>query len=233
MGKRIIQQRRGKGSATHRVSEKAYSMNLRYPHEEGEAEIIRLENERGYTYPIAKLKMKNEVFFNVAVEGIKIGDKIMVGKNMPIERGNILPVGDVPIGASICNVEIRPYSRGQLVKSAGTSAQVTKKMPNGTIIILPSKKEKMIDNRARATIGTVAGAGRPEKPFIKAGNRWHVMKSKNKLYPRTSPVKMNSVNHPFGGGRGTNIGKSSIAPRNAPPGRKVGLIRPRKTGRGK
>jgi len=233
MGKRIIQQRRGKGSATHRVSEKAYAMNLRYPHQEGEAEIIRLENERGYTYPIAKLKLGNEIFFNIAVEGIKIGDKIMVGKNVPMEKGNITSLENIPIGTFICNVEIRPYSRGQLVKSAGTSAQVAKKTPQGTIIILPSKKEKLIDNRARATIGIVSGAGRPEKPFIKAGNRWHVMKSKNKLYPRTSPVKMNAVNHPFGGGRGKNIGKTSIAPRNAPPGRKVGLLRPRKTGRGK
>ena len=233
MGKRIIQQRRGKGSATHRVSEKAYGMELRYPNGEGEAEIIRLDNERGYNYPIAKFKMGHEIFFNVAVHGITVGDKIMVGKNMPIARGNIIPVGDIPLGESICNIEIRPYSRGQLVKSAGTSAQIAKKTDKGTIVLLPSKKEKLIDNRSRATIGAVAGAGRSEKPFIKAGNRWHLMKSKNKLYPRTSPVKMNAVNHPFGGGRGKNIGKSSISPRNAPAGRKVGLLRPRKTGRGK
>ena len=59
------------------------------------------------------------------------------------------------------------------------------------------------------------------------------MKSKGRLYPRTSAVAMNVVDHPFGSGRGKNIGKTSIAPKNAPPGRKVGLLRPRRTGKRK
>ena len=61
---------------------------------------------------------------------------------------------------------------------------------------------------------------------------WHMMKARNKLWPRTSAVKMNVVDHPFGSGRGKRI-KSKIAKRNAPPGRKVGLLRPRRTGRKK
>jgi len=66
----------------------------------------------------------------------------------------------------------------------------------------------------------------------KAGNKWHAMKSRNKLWPRTSAVKMNAIDHPFGSGRGKRI-KSKIAKRNAPAGKRVGLIRPRRTGRKK
>ena len=61
---------------------------------------------------------------------------------------------------------------------------------------------------------------------------YHIKKSKNKLYPRTSAVKMNVIDHPFGSGRGKRI-KSKIAKRNAPPGAKVGLVRPRRTGKQK
>ena len=70
------------------------------------------------------------------------------------------------------------------------------------------------------------------KFIIKAGKNFFIRKTKNKLWPRTSAVKMNAIDHPFGGGRGKRI-KSKIAKRNAPPGAKVGLLRPRRTGRRK
>ena len=79
-------------------------------------------------------------------------------------------------------------------------------------------------------VGVVAGGGRPDKPFVKAGKRWHAMKARNKLYPITSAVAMNATDHPFGSGRGRHKGKPSVPPRHAPPGRNVGLIRARRTG---
>ena len=82
-------------------------------------------------------------------------------------------------------------------------------------------------------IGLVAGAGRPEKPFMKAGTKHHKMKARNKLYPIVSGVAMNSLSHPFGGTQSSHKGRPTIAPKNAPPGRKVGKIRPRQTGRTK
>ena len=97
---------------------------------------------------------------------------------------------------------------------------------------MPSKKEKKFHEECRAVIGVIAGHGRLDKPFVKAGKKHHLKKSKNKLWPRTSAVKMNAIDHPFGSGRGKNP-KSKIAKRNAPPGRKVGLVRPRRTGRRK
>ncbi len=95
---------------------------------------------------------------------------------------------------------------------------------------MPSKKEKMFNLKCRATIGVIAGAGRMEKPIVKAGKKHYMKKAKNKLWPRTSAVKVNVIDHPFGSGRGKNP-KSKIAKRNAPPGKKVGHIRPRKTGK--
>ena len=99
---------------------------------------------------------------------------------------------------------------------------------------MPSRKNKSFHPECRATIGVVANAGRTEKPILKAGKMHHMMKGKNKLYPKTSAGAMNATDHPFGSGRGgpTFGGKqSSIAPRNAPPGRKVGMIAARRTGR--
>ena len=97
---------------------------------------------------------------------------------------------------------------------------------------MPSKKEKKFHKNCRAIIGIIAGAGRLEKPVVKAGKKFHIKKTKSKLWPRTSAVKMNAIDHPFGSGRAKNP-KSKIAKRNAPPGRKVGLIRTRRTGRKK
>ena len=96
---------------------------------------------------------------------------------------------------------------------------------------MPSKQQKTFLPNCRATIGVLAGSGRVDKPFVKAGKKFHAMKAKNKLYPKTSGVAMNAVDHPFGSGRGRHIGKPKTPPRNAPAGRNVGLIRAKRTGR--
>ena len=118
------------------------------------------------------------------------------------------------------------------MRTAGTYAVVNKKEQNKVIIVMPSKKEKIFNENCRATIGMVAGHGIKEKPIVKAGSKYYKMKAKSKLWPRTSAVKMNVVDHPFGSGRGKRI-KKKIAKRNSPPGKKVGLLKPKKTGRKK
>ncbi len=95
---------------------------------------------------------------------------------------------------------------------------------------MPNKHEVIIDGSCRASIGVVAGDGRLQKPFITAGRKFYKMQARGKLWPRTSAVKMNAIDHPFGSGRGKRI-KSKIAKRNAPAGKKVGHLRPRRTGR--
>ena len=82
-------------------------------------------------------------------------------------------------------------------------------------------------------IGVVAGGGRVEKPFLKAGKKFFAMKAKNKYWPKVSASAMNAVAHPFGNKRTLRKSKAKPAPKNAPPGRLVGAIRPRRTGRRK
>ena len=82
----------------------------------------------------------------------------------------------------------------------------------------------------RTYIDLFAGAGRSKKPFMKAGNKHHALRSRGKLYPRTSGVSMNAVDHPFGG---SNLGLHKTVSRHRPPGRKVGSISPKRTGKRK
>ncbi len=232
MGKRIIQQRRGRGTSTYKVRRSAYSIKPAYPAGESVGEIIKFISDSGHSAPLAMIRTGKGTFFNIAVEGIEQGQKIMIGKKSEIKPGNIMPLDDIPVGTNICNIETNPMDGGQLVRASGLSALIVRKDERNVFVLLPSKQEKSFNKNSRATIGIIAGGGRTEKPFVKAGKRWHLMKARNKLYPRTSPIKMNVVDHPFGSGRGKNMGKSGIAPRWAPPGRKVGLLRPRSSGRG-
>jgi len=99
------------------------------------------------------------------------------------------------------------------------------------MVQLPSSKTKRFLPDCRATIGIIAGSGRKEKPFLKAGKRHYAMKAKNKLWPQVSGSSMNSVDHPFGGSSSASKSGPTQASRNAPPGRKVGKIAPKKTGK--
>jgi large subunit ribosomal protein L2 len=214
------------------VRRKAYKFRLEYPSRSGAGKVIRLVNSPAHTAPLAKIRIGKEIFYNIAVVGLIEGQEIMAGENAECKPGNILPLQSIPTGTEICNIETVPFGGGKLVRTSGTGAKILKKISAGVVVLLPSKQEKIFDSKARATIGIVSGAGRLEKPIVKAGKMWHIMKARNKLWPRTSAVKMNVIDHPFGSGRGKRI-KSKIAKRNAPPGRNVGLLRPRRTGRRK
>jgi len=126
-----------------------------------------------------------------------------------------------------------PGDGGKLVKTSGGVARIVSKSLKKVIVKLPSKKQKEFHPKCNATIGVIAGSGRVDKPFLKAGNKFKAMKAKGKYWPIVSGASMNAVDHPLGGARSSRKGRPTIAPRNAPPGRKVGMIRPRKTGRGR
>ncbi|MBI2452579.1 50S ribosomal protein L2 [Candidatus Pacearchaeota archaeon] len=232
MGKRIIQQARGKGSKTYRVRRKAYSLKIGYSAKTGEGEIIKLIHSAGHSAPLMKLKIGNEIFYNPAFNGSYVGQKIFLGESGEIKEGNILDLRNIPVGTRVYNIERNPGDGGKFIRTGGSSASITKKTENNVFVMMPSKKEIGFNPNCKTTIGTIAGGGRIEKPFVSAGKKYYKMKARNKLWPRTSAVKMNAVDHPFGSGRGKRI-KSKIAKRNAPPGRKVGHLRPRQTGKRK
>lgn len=232
MGKTLIQQARGHGSKTYRVRRKSFSIHPSYPVDlEGEYIVSKLFCSAGHSIPIAKiqsLKSKN-YFFNFAAKELYEGKKITFNA---AESGDISEIGNLENGAHIFNIEHSPKDGGKLVRTGGNSAIVIGKKDNTVLIMLPSKQEKRLDSKCRATLGIAAGQGRLDKPILKAGKQYFIKKTKQKLWPRTSAVKMNAIDHPFGSGRGKRI-KSKIAKNNSPPGAKVGLIHPTRTGRRK
>ncbi len=236
MGKRLIQQARGKGGPTYRSPSFRYKGKPCYlsVKENIQGEIIDIIKCAGHSAPLTVLKYNNG-FMNlmIAPEGIRVGDMISYGGKSDLKGGNVLMLKDIPEGTSVYNIEHQPGDGGKFVRSSGTSAKVLSRLKNKVVVLLPSKKQKVFDEKCRATIGMIAGSGRKEKPFLKAGVKYYKMKSKNKLWPSVSGTSQNAVDHPFGGTSSSHKGKPTIAPRNAPPGRKVGSIRPRRMGRKK
>lgn len=240
MGKRIRAQRHGRGSPTFKASTHKRIAAVQYPYmtkeeREGvrEAKISQILHEPGRGAPIALLELETgKNYHTVVPEGIYKGQKIQVGGKAPIKIGNVLPLGKIPEGTLVCNIELSPNDGGKIARSSGSYATVMGHSPKGTIVKLPSGKTRCFNDLSRATIGVVSGGGRPDKPFLKAGEKAHLMRAKGKMYPRTRGMAMVAAAHPHGSSkRGAH--KVRIVSHGAPPGQKVGLIAARRSGKGR
>ncbi len=232
MGKRIISQARGKGSLSYQVRKQAFIYRVGYPLQNGDAQIIKILHSAAHSAPLIKARIGNLIFYNVAFSGAMRGSTFKIGGDN-ISFGNIVNLKDIPVATRIFNIENNPGDGGKMIRTSGSSAILHKKYDDGRIgVIMPNRNEVRLDGECRATIGIIAGEGRKLKPFMKAGARHYRAKARNKLWPRVSAVSTNAIDHPFGSGRGKRI-KSKTVKRNAPPGRKVGHLRPRRTGRRK
>ena len=230
MGKRIITQARGKGSSTYRVKKKSFRYKIKFPTKQGEADIVKIIHSPAHSAPLIKYNIDGEIGFLPAFNGAVEGEKIKFGGE-EAKDGNTLAVKDIPIGTKIYNIERNPGDGGKMIRSAGSSAIVFKKYGENTIsVMMPNRKEIKLSKDCRAVIGTIAGEGRTLKPIMTAGRKYYAMKARGKLWPRVSAVSVNAIDHPFGSGRGKRV-KSKIAKRNSPPGRRVGHLSPRKTGK--
>jgi large subunit ribosomal protein L8e len=158
---------------------------------------------------------------------------VFCGRKATLSIGNVKPIGDLPEGTVVCNVEQKVGDRGAMARCSGDSAIVVghNTDTNMTRLKLPSGAKKSVPSLCRAMVGIVAGGGRTEKPMLKAGNSYHKYKAKRNSWPKVRGVAMNPVEHPHGGGNHQHIGHASTVKRNAPPGQKVGLIAARRTGR--
>lgn len=238
MGKSLISQRRGKGSATFRAPSFRYAGKVehRIPPKTKTltAEVKDFITCQGHSVPLAKIRFEDgKDSLLLAPEGMRVGDKVSIGEEAPIKPGNTLPLRKLPEGTLVYNIEKRPGDGGKFIRSSGTFGRVVAKLNNAIIISLPSKKEKVFHPNCFATVGVCAGGGRTDKPFLKAGNKYHAMRKKNKFYPHVRGVAKNAQDHPFGGSRSQRKGRSTCTSRNAPPGRKVGMIGARRSGRPK
>jgi large subunit ribosomal protein L2 len=238
VGKRIRVQRRGRGSSTFRAATHKRVAPVQYPpmskeEREGviQGQIMEILHDPGRGSPLASIKLETgETYYSVVPEGVYEGQPTQIGGKASVEIGSVLPLGKIPEGTIVCNIELSPGDGGKLVRSSGSYATVVAHTPDGTILKLPSGKTRHFNDLCRATIGVISGAGRVDKPFLKAGAKFHLMKAKGHMYPRTRGIAMVAAAHPYGsskrGGR-----KVTTVSRRAPPGKKVGLIAARSAGR--
>lgn len=136
--------------------------------------------------------------------GLQVGTVIIAGPESPIEIGNALPLTNIPLGTNVHNVELTPGKGGQIVRSAGATAQIVAKEGNYVTLKLPSGEKRKVLSRCYATIGQVGNIDHRNISIGKAGrNRWKGIR------PTVRGSVMNPVDHPHGGGEGrAPIGRS-------------------------
>jgi len=233
----LIVQKRGKGSLTYRSPGHRFKGRVKHaqaPKKTIKGHIVDFMHCPGHSAPLAQIRYEDgEEVLMFAPEGVKVGDFVQIGPEAKIMPGNICQLKNIPEGTAIYNIELQPGDGGKFCRASGAFGRVVSKMGNKVIVRLPSKREKTFNKECRACVGVIAGGGRTEKPFLKAGTKMKAMRARNKLYPITSAGAMNALSHPFGNTRSLRKSKARPIPRNAPPGRKIGMIAAKRTGRRK
>lgn len=163
-----------------------------------EAEVKTIEYDPNRSARIALLSyVDGENRYILAPEGIKVGDRVMAGQDIKFVVGNAMPIGKMPVGTIVHNVELQPGRGGQLARSAGTSIQYIGKEGKNCIIKLPSGETRIINEKCYATIGQLGNQDHFNISLGKAGrSRWLGRR------PKVRGVAMNPVDHPHGGGEG-------------------------------
>jgi large subunit ribosomal protein L2 len=170
-----------------------------------EAKVASIEYDPNRNARIALLHYTDgEKRYILHPKKLEIGSIVVSGPGAPIEIGNALPLSSVPLGTSIHNVELIPGRGGQIIRSAGTSAQVVAKDGNFVTLRMPSGEVRLVHNRCYATIGEVGNAENKNLVLGKAGrSRWLGIR------PTVRGVVMNPCDHPHGGGEGRSpIGRA-------------------------
>lgn len=237
MGKSLIQQARGKGGPVYRSKGFAYAGEAKLrpaTTTKIEGKVTDLIKCPGHSAPLAQVKYTDGVeVLTPAPEFIRIGDILQAGPGSDINSGNTLALKEIPEGTPVFNIEAQPGDGGKYCRTSGGAARVIAKTDANVTIELPSKQEKIFNLDCRACIGIIAGGGRPEKPMLKAGTKHFHKRMKNKRWPNPSAAAQNAVDHPYGNKRTSRKAKNKSVGHFAPPGRKVGKLWPKQTGRKK
>lgn len=245
MGRVIRAQRKGsspafKSHTFHRKgAAKLRSMDFAERHGYIKGVVREIIHDPGRGAPLAVVSFRDRYKYGlkkelmVATEGLYTGQYIYCGKKAQIAVGNVLPVGSMPEGTVMCQLEEKNGDRGKIARASGNYATVVSHNVDAkrTKVKLPSGNKKTISSSNRGMIGIIAGGGRVDKPILKAGRAYHKYKAKRHSWPKVRGVCMNPVDHPFGGGNHQHIGKPSTIARTTSAGRKCGLIAARRTGR--
>ncbi|MCL1795616.1 MAG: 50S ribosomal protein L2 [Clostridia bacterium] len=163
-----------------------------------EAKVAAIEYDPNRSAFIALLHyVDGEKRYILAPEGLTAGQKVISGPGADIKPGNALPITNIPLGTLIHNIEIKAGKGGQLVRSAGNSAQLMAKEGAHAQVRLPSGEVRKIPLNAKATIGTVGNHDHENIRIGKAGRKRHMG-----IRPTVRGVVMNPCDHPHGGGEG-------------------------------
>lgn len=178
------------------------------------AKVATIEYDPNRSARIALLHyVDGEKRYIIAPLGLKVGDIVMSGPDADIKVGNALPLRNIPVGSIIHNIELKKGKGGQLVRSAGASAQLMAKEGDYGQVRLPSSEVRMVHLDCKATLGQVGNVEHENITIGKAGrSRWLGIR------PTVRGVVMNPVDHPHGGGEGRSpIGrKSPVTPWGKP-----------------
>ena len=168
------------------------------------AKVMTIEYDPNRTANIALICYADgQKAYILAPYGLKVGDTLMNGETAEVRLGNCLPLANIPVGSSIHNIELYPGKGGQLVRSAGNSAQLMAKEGKYATLRLPSGEMRMVPIGCRATIGQVGNIDHELINIGKAGRKRHMG-----IRPTVRGSVMNPNDHPHGGGEGrTSIGR--------------------------
>jgi large subunit ribosomal protein L2 len=238
MGKRIISRRRGAGTGPYRSPSHRHHGAVYHPSASvvGDATVVKIQQAPGRSAPVVEVRIANgKPIRMIAPAGIATGDIVAINEGR-VERGSLLPLGSIPDGTLVSNLEVNPFDGGRLVRAAGTGALIVAHAGREVTVQLPSGAFKVFLATCRAQVGAVAGGGRLERPIIKAGKKVHAYQSLAKAAFHVRGVAMNPVNHPHGGGAHQHVGRPSTVSSGTWPGAKVGRFsrsqRRRKKSRG-
>jgi large subunit ribosomal protein L2 len=160
------------------------------------AKVATIEYDPNRSSYIALLNYADgEKAYILAPSEIAVGDVVSSGPGADIRPGNCLALGEMPVGTTVHNVELRPGQGGKLGRSAGTSIQLVAKEGEMVTLRLPSQEMRMVRAECRATVGTLSNADHQNVKIGKAGRNRHKGRR-----PQTRGVAMNPVDHPHGGG---------------------------------
>ena len=172
------------------------------------ARVATIEYDPNRSANIALLHYADgEKRYILAPVGLKVDNNVVAGERVDVRVGNAMPIASIPLGTQVHNVELKPGKGGQLVRSAGASAQIMAKEGKHTTIRMPSGEMRMVLSTCMATIGQVGNADQSNIKLGKAGrSRWLGVR------PQTRGTAMNPVDHPHGGGEGRNKGRHPVSP---------------------
>jgi large subunit ribosomal protein L2 len=173
------------------------------------AKVERIEYDPNRTGFIALIKYEDgELAYILAPQRLGEGDTVVAGEHVDVKPGNAMPLGNMPIGTIVHNVELKIGKGGQLARSAGTYTQIVGRDQDYVILRLNSGEQRLVHGRCMATVGAVSNPDNMNVSIGKAGRtRWMGRR------PHNRGVAMNPVDHPHGGGEGrTSGGRHPVTP---------------------